>query len=313
MSIDHTPEDVDQKADLITKLRKAIGSGQINFLFGAGVNGNCFKSMSGFNRTINKVSELGGTEGNLEDAISSLDSEEKREEALDCFVEEFNEFYKGGIDKADQSYVNLSNLLKTVSNLIDRAESRQPLSKKINIFTLNYDRIVEEALEDKGLFYHSTSPYRDSDISITNVIGYDVFLRKFIPTFSLLKIHGSVDPDRTLNKEHIILPVKQKKIQDALSMEFFKGLFEMKTELTEHNAILFVIGYSGSDSHVNSIIKESIEMGLMVYWVAYSEDPKVSGLDFKFIQILKANEVHVDKKIDSTKYLDDLLTEVLKS
>lgn len=194
---------------------------------------------------------------------------------------------------------------------MDRVESRQHMSKKINIFTLNYDHIVEEALEDNGLFYHSISPYRNNT-SISSVIGYDVYRRNFIPTFSILKIHGSVDPNRLLNKNHIILPVKQTKIQDALSMEFFKGLFEMKSELTEPNAILFVIGYSGSDSHVNSIIKESIDTGLLVYWLVYSEDPKIE-LDPSHVHILRPNQdkSNVDR-IDCTSYLNSVFKRVMK-
>ncbi len=242
-----------------------------------------------------------------------MQDEKLREQALDIFVDEFNEFYRDGFNKKDKSYVNLCNLLLTVAHLVDLVESRHPLTKKVNIFTLNYDRIVEESLEDGGLFYHSTSPYRNSNTSITDVIGYDVSRRAFIPTFSILKRHGSVDPNHLLNKQHIILPVKQTKIQDALSMEFFRGLFEMKMELTEPNAILFVIGYSGADTHVNSIIKESVNAGLSVYWLAYSEAPDIDGLDLQSIGVLKPNE---DKgkpdRIDCTEYLNRLLSKVLK-
>ena len=313
MSADTDKEVTNNEPDpLLEELKKAIGSGQINFLFGAGVNGRCFKNMADFNKTIEKVKEMGGTGNNLEETISSL-NEEQRESALDVFIEEFNGYYKNGIQKDNISFINLSDLLKTVSHVIDLVESRQHASKKINIFTLNYDRIVEEALEDNGLFYHSTSPYRNSGSSITDVIGYDVSKRTFIPTFSILKIHGSVDPNHTLNKKHIILPVKQTKIQDALSMEFFNGLFEMKTELTEPNAILFVIGYSGSDSHVNSIIKESVDMGLLVYWFAYSDMPDVPGIDFAFIHIIRPNDGKSEKeKIDCTLSLNNMLKKVLK-
>lgn len=236
----------------------------------------------------------------------------KREQALECFVSEFNDFYKNGVNKDDPSYTNLSNLLVTTAHLVDLIESRQHTSKKINVFTLNYDHIVEETMEDNGLFYHSITPYRNNT-SISDVIGYDVYRRVFIPTFSILKIHGSVDPNHTLNKDHIILPVKQTKIQDALSMEFFNGLFEMKSQLTEPNAILFVIGYSGSDSHVNSIIKESIEMGLLVYWFVYSSEPEDIGLDFSRIEVMAPNEgKKVSERIDCTMYLDDIFKRVMK-
>lgn len=41
-----------QENSIHKELKRAIGSGQINFLFGAGVNGTCFKNMSQFSRTI---------------------------------------------------------------------------------------------------------------------------------------------------------------------------------------------------------------------------------------------------------------------
>lgn len=45
----------------------------------------------------------------------------------------------------------------------------------------------------------------------------------------------------------------------------------MKTQLIKRNSVLFVIGYSGNDKHLNEIISDSIEAGLCVIWFNYSK------------------------------------------
>lgn len=48
-------------------------------------------------------------------------------------------------------------------------------------------------------------------------------------------------------------------------------MFLMKTQLIKRNSVLFVIGYSGNDKHINEIISDSIEAGLCVIWFNYSQ------------------------------------------
>ena len=46
-------------------------------------------------------------------------------------------------------------------------------------------------------------------------------------------------------------------------------MFLMKSQLIKRNSILFVIGYSGNDKHLNEIISDGIEAGLCVIWFNY--------------------------------------------
>jgi len=48
-------------------------------------------------------------------------------------------------------------------------------------------------------------------------------------------------------------------------------MFLMKSQLIKRNSVLFVIGYSGNDQHLNEIISDSIEAGLCVIWFNYSK------------------------------------------
>lgn len=55
--------------------RNVLSSVHINFLFGAGVNGNAFPQLKSFNNTLAKIEELGGNiENGLEFGIDSLNS-----------------------------------------------------------------------------------------------------------------------------------------------------------------------------------------------------------------------------------------------
>ena len=61
------------------------------------------------------------------------------------------------------------------------------------------------------------------------------------------------------------------KYKTALGSKFFELMFLMKSQLIRRNSILFVIGYSGNDKHLNEIISDSIEAGLCVIWFNYSK------------------------------------------
>jgi len=70
--VNESNSDSSESDTMYKDLKRAIGSGQVNYLFGVGVNGTCFKNMSGFLKTLDKVKELGGIGDNLEESISSL-------------------------------------------------------------------------------------------------------------------------------------------------------------------------------------------------------------------------------------------------
>lgn len=285
-------------------LKEALASGYINFLFGAGVNGSSFPNMrNGFESTKKELAKYGCRGLDIESDLRTL-SEEDANKVIGIFIDEFNKIEP---NRMCSSYDNLKNLMTTIYSIIDRTENRQAYSKKINIFTLNYDRIVEGILDDAGYFYHIITANKDDTRAIPDVIGYDVVKKGFVPTFSVSKIHGSAESNNRLSKERVILPVKDKGGK-ALSREFFRVLFKMKGELEKRNAILFIIGYSGADEDVNSIIKETNGTGLRIYWLKYNnEDTGISDLNLNNIITIDAGGQ------DSTKKLCDLFAEVNRS
>ena len=295
-----------------TSFKNIIASGYINFLFGAGVNGSSFPNFrSGFNETKDILKESGKNGENIENELSDLD-ESNYDKATAVLVNEYNK-HSLSIDLESEPIINLKNLLNSVYILIDKAENRQPYMKKINIFTLNYDRIVENVLDESGYLFRSITSDKLHRISTYDTIGYDTSAKKFIPAFAISKLHGSVNANNKLVERDIILPSRNK-LRQALSNSFFSTLFKMKSELEKRNAVLFIIGYSGADDDINNVLRDSISKGLTVYWLKYSDsDDGMENLKLNMNKIWrgKIDPTKVNGAFqDSTKTLCDILNKV---
>lgn len=277
MTADFTEQQADineAKEGLIPLLQKVLGSCNINFLFGAGVNGGPKGAIPSFDSFTDTITEMGNlrlpTDIGIERALQGCADEGIRAQVLDKFVEEFNGNQNYQLNHP--SLINLSNLLKAAHKAASIAENRHPESKRINVFTLNYDRIVEELLDTSGFFNYVLKKETKSFLPF-DVVGYDTAKRAFIPTFAVYKLHGSVDSNRELHTDDIVFP-GQDKLGSVVS-NFYETLFAMKGELLRKNAALFVIGYSWSDEHVNDIISSAIDNGLTVVFPKYSESDEL--------------------------------------
>lgn len=294
------------KENLIFLLQKILGSCNINFLFGAGVNGGpngAIPSFDNFANTIAEMQLLGlPTDQGIEHALQECADDGIRQQVLDKFVEEFNGNRNYQLDHS--SLINLNNLLKAAYKAVSIAENRHPESKRINVFTLNYDCIVEELLDASG-FFNYTLKKESKTFFPFDVVGYDTAKRTFIPTFVVYKLHGSVNSSRVLQAEDIVFP-GQDKLGSVIS-SFYETLFAMKGELLRKNAALFVIGYSWSDEHVNDIIGSAIDNGLTVVFLAYSESDKVPEMLEGRVEVVPPTE----PKSDTTATLSRLFEQAM--
>lgn len=272
-----------------------IASAHINFLFGAGVNGKAFQQLDEFDKTKNKIKELGGTiEKGIESGIDEIEDEGKRSEIKETFIEEFKEFYKEAITEntwnESTSLINLRLLLAKTYSIVHETQNRNPSMKQINIFTLNYDDIVERSLSYLGHFYNAISASNTATkAAMMNVIGYDYTSKKFIPSFMVSKLHGDIDKP--------IIPGKTK-YRDMLNEDYFEIAFNMKSQLCRMNSILIVIGYSGKDNHINKILQDCINSGLTLYWYKYKENDEVP---FKDSQVIIRDQDDYKNNQDTTK------------
>ncbi len=301
-------EDINKKIIVENNLKEIFASANINFLFGSGVNGRAFPQLAGFIETNQFLKEKIPDENkSFEEKLNML-SEEDENIAREKFVKEFNNSEEK-INWESEDIKDIKNMLDSIYKLVDQAENRQDSSYKINIFTLNYDDIVEDILNKECYINNIISADSFKKTDFFNVIGYNFEYGKKIPTFVTTKLHGSIRKGK-LSKDAIIYP-GNKKYETALGPKFFELMFLMKSELIRRNAVLIVIGYSGNDEHINGIISDAIEANLTLIWFKYNNDEKLPEIILNNKEKIIVIE-QLEKKIGTAKRCAHLIEEILK-
>lgn len=290
-----------ENEEFIEKLRRVLGSCSINFLFGAGVNGSGFPQFGAFSKTLEVLKNHGTPGENIEQEVRSLASDE-RDDVLDAFCAEFMECATE-FDPDNESIMHLGRLFNDVSAIVAKAENRHPESKRINVFTLNYDRIAETVLERQGQFYYVLNAKHSKSSLPFEIVGYNTAKREYVPTFAIYKLHGSTDAANKLKKGDIVFPGDDK-LGNVLN-DFYETLFSMKGELLKRNSVLFVIGYSWSDDHVNGVIEDALANGLVVYQLQYGNSDESSDRIPRNVYIVPPADI--EEKQDTTLTLAELL------
>lgn len=242
---------------------KILSSSHINFLFGSGVNGKAFPQFNGFDKTLNMLKKFGCKNSNLEEAINELEDESKKSKILSAFTDELKEKNRD-VHYDSPSIQNIKSLFQILNYVIEDSENRTNSMKQINVYTLNYDQIIETSLNQMGFLVNKISSSNlDQFEKLFNVVAYDYSIKKYLPTYLVSKIHGDLD--------NPVLPGVNK-YDDVLQAKRFELLFKMKEHLSRPCSLLFVIGYSGHDKHINNILNDCLKTGLTLYWVMFSEN-----------------------------------------
>lgn len=241
---------------------KILSSSHINFLFGAGVNGLAFPQLDSYVETVKLIKEYVEDYKGFEDSVNKLESSQKKE-VNDSFKKEYDQF-KEKLDDNHEAIRDIRELFTSINKLVDLSENRTKTTKQVSIYTLNYDTIVEDNIDKLGYLVNkvSFSNYLNHD-KFFNLVGYNYKYQKFMPTYLILKLHGDI--------ESPIYP-GQAKYDEAMAAKRFELFFTMKEKLSRFNSILFVIGYSGRDEHVNEILQDCVASGLTIYWFKFKED-----------------------------------------
>lgn len=279
---------------------RILSSSHINFLFGSGVNGDAFPQMSGFKETINILeSFLGRASSSFEVDIDELTQKKQKEKVLSEFVKEFNKFSES-IDYSQQAILDIESMFHQTNRLVLESENRTITTKQVNIYTLNYDDIVENVLIKMGFLTNIVSSNNiDEHDKFFDLVGYNYNVKKYIPTYLVSKIHGEI--------QNPILPGKSK-YDDTLESKRFEILFRMKSQLSRVNATLLVIGYSGNDKHINRLLKDCIASGLTIYWLRFSDKELIpTELAEKILIIDQPNN---ENKVNMTRVCASLLGEI---
>lgn len=188
-----------------------------------------------------------------------------------------------------QINIDLSNAKsKTAFELYQKFYRKIALRNKdlsrINIFTTNNDLFNEKALDSLNIHYINgfsgglNKFFNPALFNYTFSKRMDTSIDKFEPVenmVNLYKVHGSVNwiednsNDNTFFKikeistpkfedENVLIyptPTKQNKSLGSPYVEMFR---EFQKKLMEPLSVLFVIGYSFSDEHVNNVIYQAL-------------------------------------------------------
>ena len=177
------------------------------------------------------------------------------------------------------------NELLTHKNFIRKLLSRPFNLKRVNIFTLNYDTLIEQAADSAGIelfdgfvgtnrrYFRPESYEQDLHIPIETTKGkvhpHDRVLR-------LYKLHGSitwkalyassfdsygvemVNYERIKDEDRLLIYPATSKYGDSLGMPYAELFRRFSSNVTRPQSTLLVVGYGFEDEHVNTIIEQEV-------------------------------------------------------
>lgn len=176
-------------------------------------------------------------------------------------------------------------VLENYKLLYSKVTNRNKDLSRINVFTTNNDLFNETALDRLNIHYINgfsgglKKYFNPAFFNYTFSKRMDTSLEKFEPVNNMVylyKIHGSVNwiLDETNDNSYFKIkelceprknydgaimiyptPLKQNKSLASPYVDLFR---EFQHKLLEPNSVLFIIGYSFSDEHINDIIYRSL-------------------------------------------------------
>lgn len=174
-------------------------------------------------------------------------------------------------------FIKLSSLV-TWLNYINREFEKE-------IFTLNYDLLLERAMEELRLpyftgFIGNVKPFFMSD-SVDDYKG--IYVKK--SWTKLWKLHGSLNFMKTLEGkiiiennigeeyEHLLVYPSMDKYLSSRKAPFIAYLDRFRKYMLENEKVLLILGYSFCDEHVNEIIINGLNDNtrLSVFAFAFDE------------------------------------------
>ncbi|MBV4447887.1 SIR2 family protein [Clostridium tyrobutyricum] len=217
--------------DFKEELVKIIQSSNINFLIGAGFSGDLLKTLGNLEKTMEIIQK------NLNDS---------RYIALASFMywKFFEESMHPICDKVNKkSLKQQMNFLKIWLDILNERQS-SILTKQINIFTTNYDIILEFSMENEFIDYNDGFSGRINPYFITS--NYNKLLYKQtlftsrkseIPIFNIFKIHGSLTWGTDCDDKNKIIYQNYKRILE----DFYTNNLELFSEKLEEYNITSII------------------------------------------------------------------------
>ncbi|TNE56289.1 MAG: hypothetical protein EP338_00150 [Bacteroidetes bacterium] len=261
------------------------------------------------------------------------------------------------IEKTIYDEINVKFSEKSVKEVLEnyklfyqKVALRNKDLSRVNVFTTNNDLFNERALDSLNINYINgfsgglTKFFNPAFFNYTYSKRMDTSIEKFEPVENmsfLYKLHGSVNwfedesnanrffnireaEDLTRKKQRVLIyptPTKQNKSLGSPYTELFR---EFQKKLLEPNSVLFVIGYSFSDEHVNNIIYQALatNSSINLFVLNHIKDKIISEVDdsriFRFFEENDGDDTELtldifSKPHDKTKahYFDYVATHLM--
>lgn len=285
----HDPSEyIRQLQDLLTSDKKKIA-----FLFGAGTSLPHIRTITKLTQNIEE--KLVESNDKYKDAIDEIKdqigSEKYNIETLLSNLEQKKQII-GNDSLNGLTADDISNMIKTIKELIRKYVSIHERIEKnpddlenldhcrfaewigradrkfaVEIFTTNYDYLIEIGLESKNISYYdgftgSYKPFFDSEsVEDLNFLRY---------TTKLWKIHGSLgwQFNKEYNKvlreepkeeEDLLIYPSTLKYYDSKKQPYISYLDRLSNFLKQDDAILITNGYSFRDEHINERIMTALK------------------------------------------------------
>lgn len=238
------------------------------------------------------------------------------------------------IDLANEKHADVFDYYKT---FYQKLALRAKENSRIRVFTTNNDLFNEMALDSLNIHYINGFTVGLKRFFIPALFNYtwskrmDTSIDKYEPVENLVylyKLHGSVnwretkesynsyfeivevDPKEPKEDEPVLIyptPTKQDKSLGSPYLELFR---EFQNKLLEPHSVLFVIGYSFSDRHVNDIIYRALATNSTLNVVIFGRKPEEEEKKDKPIFFIDDNRIFT---ISGKIYQDEEKTKLIRT
>lgn len=200
--------------------------------------------------------------------------------------------------------------LDTFKVLVRKVLTRPLNLKRVNVFTLNYDTLVEQASDAEGVVLLDGFVGTQRRVFRPESYEQDLYfpaettegrVHRFDRVLHLYKLHGSItwvadgpsldnpygvraqafDPKGT---QPLLIYPTPAKYGETLGMPYAELFRRFATALVRPQSVLFVIGYGFGDEHVNSIIRQALAVPSFTF-VIVDPSPKSD-----FVSTLRAQK-----------------------
>lgn len=261
---------------IVNVLKKQLQSSNINILLGAGFSSDVAKVLGNIETDLSR-------DGITPEEVITIKKEFFKQSILPMANSE-------KIKKGEKERIRFFAIIKKIIE----ARHSSILHKIVNIYTTNYDLLIESALEKSHNEYVDGFSGKVQPVFSTS--NYGIILSRQtsiasmtseIVTFNVYKVHGSLnwkydgndihhcnhidiikEIDAHIDQEDfaiyydllsIINPTKDKLKQTVLSINYYDQLRMYCNELEKNNTILLVFGFSFADEHICEMTKRALK------------------------------------------------------